>query len=153
MPGIQAYSEASGGYSVAAEKLFENRVKKWLESVGVYAAGTPSQQMKVPQVGWYLKVWGGGYQKSGIPDLIICMNGFFMSVELKAPNGHASELQKMNTARINQSNGIGIILFPDGFEQFKEIMKGVIQCRFHIQELNYLRNALISTSCDMVTKY
>lgn len=138
---------------MAAEKQFETKVKKWLESVGIYAAGTPNQQMKVPQIGWYLKVWGGGYQKSGIPDLIICVNGFFISVELKAPTGHASDLQKMNTARINQSNGIGIILFPDGFEKFKIIMKGVMECNVHIQELKLLKNAHSSTKCDIVTKY
>jgi len=138
---------------MASEKLFEKKVEKYLHSIGVYQAGTPSQQMHTEQIGWFTKIWGGGYQKSGIPDLILCVNGIFVTVELKAPNGHASELQKMNTARINQSNGIGIILFPDGLEKFKEIMKGVIQCRFHIQELNYLRNAHSSTSCDMVTKY
>lgn len=109
--------------------------------------------MKEQQIGWFTKIWCGGYQKSGIPDLILCVNGIFVTVELKAPNGHASELQKMNTARINQSNGIGIILFPDGFEQFKEIMKGAINCKYHIQELTYLKNALSSTSCDILTSY
>jgi hypothetical protein len=138
---------------MASEKLFEKKVEKYLHSVGVYQAGTPSQQMHVEQIGWFTKIWGGGYQKSGIPDLILCVNGFFMTVELKAANGHASELQKMNTARINQSNGIGIILFPDGFDEFKNIMKGVMQCKLHIQELNSLRNAHSSTSCDMLTKY
>lgn len=138
---------------MASEKLFEKKVEKYLHSIGVYQAGTPSHHMKEKQIGWFTKIWGGGYQKSGIPDLILCVNGFFITVELKAPNGKASELQKMNTARINQSNGIGIILFPDGFEQFKEIMKGVINCKHHIQELTYLRNALSSTSCDMLTSY
>ncbi|MPM67511.1 hypothetical protein SDC9_114434 [bioreactor metagenome] len=109
--------------------------------------------MKAEQIGWFTKIWGGGYQKSGIPDLILCVNGFFVTVELKAPNGHASELQKMNTARINQSNGIGIILFPDGFEQFKKIMEGVTQCRSHIQELNSLKNVHTSTKCDILTRY
>ena len=135
------------------KKLFEGKVKKYLHSIGVYQAGTPSNQMKTEQVGWFTKIWGGGFQKSGIPDLIVCVNGFFMTVELKASNGHASDLQKMNTARINQSNGIGIILYPDGLDEFKNIMKGVIQCKLHIQELNYLKNAHTSTSCDIVTKY
>lgn len=124
-----------------------------MHSIGVYQAGTPSQKMEVGQSGWFTKIWGGGYQKSGIPDLIICANGIFMTVELKASNGHASELQKMNTARINQSNGIGIILFPEGFEDFKNLMKGVMQCKFHIQELNHLRNAHSSTKCIMSIKY
>lgn len=137
---------------MAAEKKFEKQVEKHLATVGVYQAGTPSNKMTVEQTGWFTKIWGGGYQKSGIPDLILCVNGFFISVELKAPNGHASELQKLNTARINQSNGIGIILFPDGFDEFKKIIKGVIQCKCHIQELNCLKTANSSTKCVIWTK-
>ena len=138
---------------MAAEKQFEKKVERYLESIGVYQAGFPSDRMKSEQIGWFTKIWGGGYQKSGIPDLILCVNGFFISVELKAPNGRPSALQKMNTARINQSNGMGIILKPDGFEQFKEILKGVIQCRCHIQELTHLKGVLSGTKCDIVTEY
>lgn len=138
---------------MGSEKNFEKKVERFLQSEGIYQAGTPADKMNAQQSGWFTKIWGGGYQKSGIPDLLLCVNGFFISVELKAPDGHASELQKMNTARINQSNGIGIILFPDGFEQFKEIVKGVKQCKVHIAELNALKNALTSTKCDIVTKY
>ena len=138
---------------MAAEKQFEKKVEKYLTSIGVYQAGFPSDKMKEKQVGWFTKIWGGGYQKSGIPDLILCVNGVFISVELKAPNGRPSVLQKMNTARINQSNGIGIILKPDGFEQFKKIMEGVIQCRCHIQELNVLKDVHSGTKCDIVTEY
>lgn len=138
---------------MAAEKQFENKIKKYLHSVGVYQAGTPSNKMVVEQIGWFTKIWGGGYQKSGIPDLILCVNGFFISVEVKAPNGKASDLQKMNTSRINRSNGIGIILYPDGFEKFRSLIEGVINCKFHIQELNYLKNVHTDTSCDIVTNY
>ena len=138
---------------MAAEKNFEKKVERYLESIGVYQAGFPFNKMEAEQIGWFTKIWGGGYQKSGIPDLILCVNGFFISVELKAPNGRPSELQKMNTARINQSNGIGIILKPDGFEQFKKIVEGVIQCKCHIQELNALKGVLSDTKCDIVTEY
>ena len=138
---------------MAAEKQFEKKVERFLESVGVYQAGCPSHQMEAEQIGWFTKIWGGGYQKSGIPDLILCVNGIFMSVELKAPNGRPTELQKMNTARINQSGGIGIILKPDGFEQFKKIVEGVIQCKCHIQELTHLKLAHSGTKCDILTEY
>lgn len=138
---------------MAAEKQFEKKVERFLQSNGIYQAGTPADKMDAEQIGWFTKIWGGGYQKSGIPDLILCVNGFFLSVELKAPTGRASDLQKMNTARINRSNGIGIILFPDGFDEFKKIVKGVIQCKVHIQELNVLKNALTSTKCVIVTNY
>ena len=139
--------------NLASEKLFEKKVEKYLHSIGVYQAGTPSQRMDNDQIGWFTKIWGGGYQKSGIPDLILCVNGIFMTVELKASNGRPSELQKMNTARINQSNGLGIILYPEGFDSFKEIMKGVTSCKYHIQELTYLRDAHSDTKCVILTNY
>ena len=138
---------------MAAEKQFENKVKDWLKSQGIYNAGTPQVKKILPEIGWYLKVWGGGYQKSGIPDLLICVNGIFISCELKSDTGRASDLQKKNTCAINASNGIGVILYPKGFERFKEIVKGVIECKWHIQELNALKNAHTNSNCDILTIY
>lgn len=139
---------------MAAEKSFEKKVEKYLHSIGVYQAGTPSHRMETEQIGWFTKIWGGGYQKSGIPDLILCVNGIFISCELKASKGRPSDLQKMNTARVNQSNGIGIILYPEGFEQFKKIIKGVCEiCKHHTAELISLKDAHSSTSCDILTTY
>ena len=138
---------------MAAEKNFENRVKKWLASVGIYTAGTSSKNIVARMKGWFLKIWGGGiYQKSGIPDMILCVNGIFVAVELKGPDGIASELQKINIQRINQSNGIGIILYPAGFEAFKKIIEGVLHCNFHIPALNSLKDAHTGTACDILTE-
>ena len=38
---------------MAAEKLYEERLKKWLETEGIYALGTPKQKMTVPPCGYY----------------------------------------------------------------------------------------------------
>lgn len=138
---------------MAAEKQFEKKVERYLHQMGIYQAGTPIQKMETKQIGWFTKIWGGGYQKSGIPDLILCVNGIFIGCELKASNGKSSVLQKLNTARLNQTNGLGIILYPEGFEEFKEIIERVIKCNYHIQELNALRNALTSTKCVMLMDY
>ncbi len=135
---------------MAGEKQFESRVKNWLHSQGVYAAGTPKNKMEAVN-GWFFKVWGGGYQKAGIPDLLMCVNGFFIAVELKASQGTASELQKLNTERINAANGIGIILYPNGFEEFQEIVKEVIKCNSAIPVLNVLKVARTSSSCVIWT--
>lgn len=105
---------------MAEEKLFENKIKRWLHSIGVYPAGFPSERMEHEQIGWYTKIWGGGFQKSGIPDIIACVKGHFISIEVKASSGRASELQKLNTHRIRDSGGSGIFLYPTGFEQFKK---------------------------------
>ena len=145
-------TKKKGGEQMADEKLFENRIKKYFHSLGIYPAGYPSHRMDAPMVGWYTKIWGGGFQKSGIPDLICCVNGVMLAVELKASSGRASELQKLNIGRINKSGGIGIFLYPEGFEQFKELLKGVIDCSIHIQELIALKNANSSTKCDIWTE-
>jgi hypothetical protein len=49
--------------NVAAEKNFENRVKKYLDEYGC----------------WWLKYWGGAaYTKSGIPDLLVSSVAFLV---------------------------------------------------------------------------
>ncbi|WP_195238610.1 VRR-NUC domain-containing protein [Romboutsia sp. 1001285H_161024_C4] len=89
---------------MAAEKDFENKIKRYLD--------------KLPKC-WYFKVWAGPYSKSGIPDIIALINGKFVAIEVKAPNGKASELQKRNIDLINKCGGYGVILYPKNFEEFK----------------------------------
>ncbi|WP_306764727.1 VRR-NUC domain-containing protein [Agathobacter rectalis] len=89
---------------MAAEKNFENKVKKFLKDKGA----------------WVLKYWGGAaYTKSGIPDLLVCFNGWFLGIELKAPKGRPSDLQLYNLRQIEKAGGIGILLYPKDYEQFK----------------------------------
>ena len=112
---------------MAGEKNFENRLKRWLESMGVYPLGQPLDKIRVHPCGYYEKRWGGGrYQKSGLPDMRIVVNGMALEVELKDTHGTPSELQKRNIRQINQSGGMAFILYPEGFETFKTIVKGVI---------------------------
>jgi hypothetical protein len=131
---------------MAQEKNFENRIRRWLHEEGIYQAGMPEDRQRASPKGWYLKVWGGGYQKSGIPDLLMCVNGIFLAVELKSSAGKPTELQRKNIEMVNRGGGIGLVLYPEGFEQFKETVKGVIECDGHIQELNALKAANSSTN-------
>ena len=95
---------------MAAEKQFENEIKKFLNN----------------QNCWNLKYWGGGgYTKSGIPDLLICCNGRFIAVEVKATNGTPSVLQLITLKRITESGGIAVLLYPDDFGRFKELIKSI----------------------------
>ena len=96
---------------MAQEKSFENRVKSYLESQGIYAFGTPKQGITAPVIGYYEKRWGGGqFAKSGLPDLHIVVRGTSIESELKAPNGKPSLLQLKNLELINASDSIGHIL-------------------------------------------
>jgi len=135
---------------MAGEKNFENRLKKWLESEGIYPLGEPVDRMSAPPCGFYEKRWGGSrYVKSGLPDMRITVKGIALEVELKATNGTPSVLQKRNLAQINGSQGFGFILYPEGFEAFKTIVKGVKQCEFPTAGLKSLIDAHTNTACDM----
>lgn len=141
---------------MAGEKNFENRLKRWLESEGIYPLGNPSDKMPVPPWGYYEKRWGGGrYQKSGLPDMRIVVNGLALEVELKDTHGTPSELQKRNIRQINRSMGFAFVLYPEGFQDFQKIVKVVKTCPFDvpIAELNASIYALSSTKCDTLTAY
>ena len=89
---------------MAAEKNFENRVKNYLKERGCYI----------------LKYWAGAaYTKSGIPDLLVSSDGYFLGIEVKADKGIPSALQLYNLRKIRESGGYGILLYPKDFEQFK----------------------------------
>ncbi len=89
---------------MAAEKNFENRVKKFLKEQECY----------------FIKYWGGAsYTKSGVPDLLVCCNGHFIGIEVKAEKGKPSELQIYNLREIDKAGGYGVLLYPKDFEKFK----------------------------------
>lgn len=88
------------------EKQFENKVKEYLHKQGC----------------WILKTWSNGIQREGIPDLLVCCNGYFLGIELKAEKGKPTDLQIWNIKRINQSYGFGFVLRPSNFELFKSFI-------------------------------
>ena len=112
---------------MAEEKGFENRIKRWFHSIGIYPAGFAEEKMNIKPIGWYTKIWGGGFQKSGIPDIIACVKGQLVSIEIKATTGRPSALQELNTNRIRDSGGHGCFLYPSGFDDFKEDLLHMIE--------------------------
>ena len=94
------------------EKNLENRVKQYLKDHGC----------------WCLKYWaGGGFTKSGIPDLLICCRGRLIGCELKASYGRPSALQITELRRIQKAGGAGILLYPKHLDVFRELIDAMIQ--------------------------
>lgn len=93
---------------MGTEKRFENEIKAFLDTL--------------PNT-WYFKHWAGPYSKVGIPDIIACVNGRFVAIEVKAPHGRASELQKRTIRLIESAKGIAHVLYPKDFESFKKDIK------------------------------
>lgn len=91
---------------MAQEKNFENKIKKFLKDNNC----------------WYVKFFANRMTKSGVPDILACVNGYFVGIEVKAKNGMPSELQYWNRNKIRESGGISIILYPEQFEEFKTLI-------------------------------
>lgn len=92
---------------MAQEKQFENRIKAFLVSEGA----------------WYIKFYANAYTRVGVPDILACVNGHFVGVEVKAQTGHPSKLQLYQCAGIRASGGFAFVLYPSGFEEFKAFIK------------------------------
>ena len=108
------------------EKTFENQVKQFLKDNGA----------------WFVKTWSNGIQRKGIPDIIACVNGYFIGIELKAENGKPSELQKWNVKKIREAGGVAIVLYPDQFETFKGYIKALnhnIVCNNGLRQYHFDR--------------
>lgn len=48
--------------------------------------------------------------RSGVPDIICCLNGRFVTFEVKREDGRASELQKYNMTQIQKAGGSAYIV-------------------------------------------
>lgn len=89
------------------EKNFENKIKDYILHVN----------------GWFVKYWGGAkYTKTGIPDILACINGKFYGIEVKSNIGRPSLLQLIHLSKIRTAGGIGLLLYPKDFENFKNFI-------------------------------
>lgn len=107
------------------EKQFENKIKDFLKSL--------------PKT-WFFKYWAGPMSKAGIPDIIACVAGTFVGIEVKAPNGKPSELQKRNIRLIRECGGVAYILYPKDFLQFKKDIYKLLNINSSCIGCNELKN-------------
>ena len=77
------------------EGRFQRKVLKWFEKNKIYA----------------IKYNASGISKAGVPDIVACIDGCFVAIELKKEKGVASDLQKYNVRKINKT-GIACVLRP-----------------------------------------
>ncbi|WP_018934617.1 VRR-NUC domain-containing protein [Gracilibacillus lacisalsi] len=76
------------------EKRIENKIKRYLDSIGA----------------WHIKTHGSMFSKAGTPDIIACVKGKFVAIEVKRPEGgRVSELQRFHIEAINKAGGYAFV--------------------------------------------
>ena len=103
---------------MALEKQFENKIKRYLKERGAYR----------------VKYHGNFYSENGTPDILACVNGYFLAIEVKAPEGKPSELQLVKIDEIRKAGGFAYVVYPSGWFRLKDIIDGLLKDIFTREE-------------------
>lgn len=93
------------------EKPFELKIRKYLESRGH----------------WVVKYFAYGYAKSGIPELLACVNGRFVAIEVKGDGDYISPVEEFTLCRIINSGGVSMVVRSQDFETFCRCIEEIEQ--------------------------
>ena len=87
------------------ESTIQARIMKGLKDAGVYAHKNIVSN------------------KKGIPDIICCVRGTYVALEVKRPGGKPTELQLYNLEQIRKSGGIAEIVYS--LEEVQIILRNI----------------------------
>jgi hypothetical protein len=93
------------------EDVLEAKVKQWLR-----------QQIKkrYPDA-WKYWAPGGRYSRKAVPDLIMSIDGLFISIEVKRVSGRPTQMQIIELDKIAKSGALAILLHGRNERVFKLI--------------------------------
>lgn len=87
-----------------AEKVIENKIKKTLAQLGLNC--------------WFFKHAASAAMKVGIPDIICCIKGYFVGIEVKDTHGIQSDAQKVCMKNIRDAGGEYWVVYS--YDEFVE---------------------------------
>jgi Holliday junction resolvase len=69
----------------------------------------------------------GGFGRSGVPDIIVCLQGRFIGIECKAGGNKTTKLQDLNLRQIADAGGIALVIDESNVDQLTEILEKATQ--------------------------
>lgn len=66
-----------------------------------------------------------GYGRSGVPDVVCCLDGSFVGIECKANGNKATPLQIREIEAIRTAGGIALIVDETNLDMLEERLRGV----------------------------
>lgn len=93
--------------AMTPEAKVKARVVKQLKEMGVY----------------YFSPVTGGFGRSGVSDIVGCMNGKFFAIECKAGKGVTTALQDKNIEAIRSNGGFAIVVNEDNMDAVTTLLK------------------------------
>lgn len=91
------------------EGKVKNQVKKILDSLGAY----------------YFMPATGGFGRSGVPDIVGCLNGVFFAIECKSGKNIPTALQERELKNISKAGGHAWVINEENIESLKPLLSQV----------------------------
>lgn len=67
----------------------------------------------------------GGYGRSGVPDIVACVNGVFLGIECKANGGKPTALQVRELERIRAAGGYAIVVNEENWDMVRPLIRKI----------------------------
>ena len=64
-----------------------------------------------------------GMGRSGVPDIVCCVNGKFLAIECKAGNNIPTALQVNEMNKIQRANGVALVIYGNSVGALSGILK------------------------------
>lgn len=90
-----------------SESQFIVKIKKYLKEQGAYCE----------------KIWGGGFQSAGIPDILACYKGRFIGIEAKIGKNQPSKIQLVKIQNIRNAGGYAKVVW--NLDEVKELIEEI----------------------------
>ena len=100
------------------EKRVKRAVEAMLKSMGVYYFFPPAN----------------GYGRSGIPDIICCVNGYFVAIECKAGGNKPTPLQVREIENIRLAGGVAVVANETNYELLRDVVGSIMERKPHGEE-------------------
>lgn len=89
------------------EKVVKDKVTSVLKSEGVYHFFPATH----------------GYGRSGVPDIVGCVNGRFIAIECKANGNKPTALQIREIESIRKCNGVAVVVDETNWDMLPELIR------------------------------
>lgn len=70
-----------------------------------------------------------GYGRSGVPDIVACVNGLFLGIECKAGSNKPTLLQVRELERIRRAGGYAVVVNEENWDMVRELVRNMKQRR------------------------
>lgn len=74
---------------------------------------------------WHCSPMGGSYGRAGVPDILACVNRWFLAIETKAGNNAPTKLQRYELDRVSSAGGVAIVVNEYSLPALRDLLKNL----------------------------